>query len=258
MMINLKFWLTLLFVAFFVQLAVGNGDLNPDIPLGPKVKKELKTNIKAITDNKLHAASSGSQVKTYVEDIGGGFRLDNQGRKDGKTHLAVQKNGITGRTTHAQVAIDGNPHTKTIRKGLEGSLRTGKVIHVNDRKNADIAKGEAWQQHQNSPEGKAAREKAAAIKKQREAKREARIASNIAKNKGDMDRAKPVHNTPRTVTKGGEERTRLTRTERTAARQRANENSSAGKQGGGKQAGGNKLAGGSKPAGGKQGGKGRR
>ncbi|KAI8847303.1 hypothetical protein BC829DRAFT_418454 [Chytridium lagenaria] len=224
MKLKLYFALTLVVVAVFLQFVVANARR---------------------ANNKLSSAGGSQGIGTFVEDIGGGFRLDSQGRKgDGKVHVAVQKNGVySGRTTQAQVAVTGEPHPHTIRKGLQRSLKTGRVVN----RSCEAKAGQ--------PEANARKAKAEEVRKRREETRAARIKNNEARNKGPVDREKPGHNQARTTTKTGQPRTRVTRKDRAAANRLKNPQGQQKKKG--KQGGGKPAAGGGKPppGGGKGGGK---
>ncbi|KAJ3109917.1 hypothetical protein HDU96_007060 [Phlyctochytrium bullatum] len=222
---NFKLWLScfaLLLAAIAVQVAFAN-ELNPDYPLKPGERKQLKKNIANIDEGKASNAGSGTSVKTYINDIGGGFRLDNQGEKgDGKVHLAVQKNGDGNgiRTTHAQVALEGSHDGVAIKRGLQRSLRTGKVVTLTKEQGVARQQGVEWARNRaQNPQRAVAGQ---AVKAQRAATRAARIANNQRK---DPDRQRnPNHNVVTARTQA--------RQARTAARREARE-----KQGGNQQQG---------------------
>ncbi|KAI9345862.1 hypothetical protein DFJ73DRAFT_761466 [Zopfochytrium polystomum] len=130
------------------------GKLKPTKPLSAGEKQAVKQGIKQASPGQIENSHTG-QPKTAVGNLVGrgsssGFRLDNQGVKNGMTHAAVQRNGpkkAGDRTTVAQAAVPPNSHPSRVQKALVKSVDSGRVQTVKPHDRAQVQRGLDWKQN---------------------------------------------------------------------------------------------------------------
>ncbi|KAJ3104860.1 hypothetical protein HDU96_008785 [Phlyctochytrium bullatum] len=175
----------------FGQPQLEEGALDPTVPLTPAGQRELAGQMGRIPASRYSNAGNRPEGGTHVQNVANpgqhqpaqnGYRVDNQGQfkhresKQYYNRVAVQKNGNGNgaRTTYAQVNMQQGQYDyggRQIRNGLRKSLRSNKVVVLDQNQAKQSHLGREWAKRQKDPATIARRERNRALAAQRKQNR---------------------------------------------------------------------------------------